>query len=323
MRSTHITLALGLTLSGLLVLSELSPGLFAQTGVVSVGAPTQGASTPNGGNSAIVIRPGDTVSITELNAPDLSRDVRVSADGRIYLPIIGDIPVGNLSESEAAHSIDAAFLSAHVLLHPQTSVLIREFASKGVTVLGEVAHPNIYPIAGARSLVDVLALAGGFTSMANARVIIKRGSGAAGELTVDVPVDNGRMDLNNDVPVYPGDQVVVQRAGLVYVLGEVTRPGGYSMQPNGMITVLQAVAAANGTTRVSGEKKVVIIRRSASGYITQPVNLRAMYKGKASDFALEPNDVIYVPDSDLRNLVINAPAILGTLAGATIYSFNR
>ena len=319
---TSITLALGIALSDLLA-PGLSSRLIAQTGAASKSPSNQAGSESNGGNSAIVIRPGDTVSITELNAPDLSRDVRVSADGRVYLPIIGDIPVGNLSEAEAAHSIDAAFLSARVLLHPQTSVLIREFASKGVTVLGEVAHPSIYPIAGARSLVDVLALAGGFTSMADARVTIKRGSGAAGELTVDVPVDNGKVDFNDDVPVYPGDQVVVQRAGMIYVLGEVTRPGGYSMQPNGMITVLQAVAAANGTTRVSGEKKVVIIRRAGSSYTTQPVNLRAMYKGKASDFALEPNDVIYVPDSNVRNLVVNAPAILGTLAGAAIYSVNR
>ncbi len=317
MRAVTTILALSLALLGF-----PAPELLAQSGAASTAAVSQGSSALVE-NSQILIRPGDTVSITELNAPDLSRDARVSADGRVYLPIIGDILVANLSEGEAAHAIDAAFLGAHVLLHPQTSVLIREFASKGVTVLGEVAHPSIYPIAGARSLVDVLALAGGFTAMADARVLVKRGSGTAGELTVEVPVDNGKLALKDDVPVYPGDQVVVQRAGMIYVLGEVTRPGGYSMQPNGMITVLQAVAAASGTTRVSGEKKVVVIRRNGSAYTTQPVNLRAMYKGKMPDFALEPNDVIYVPDSDLRNLVINAPAILGTLAGATIYSVNR
>ncbi len=281
-------------------------------------APVEGSRS-----AQILIRPGDTIGITVFNAADLSRDVRVSEDGTVNLPLLGDFPVADLSEAEAAHQIDQAFLLHHVLLHPQTAVFIREFATKGVTIVGEVVRPNVYAIAGSRSLIDIIALAGGLTPRADTRITIERRNGTIDQAIIPLPLDNGVLTLRNDTPVYAGDRIVVQRAGMIYVLGEVSRPGGYVMEQNGNITVLQAIAAANGTTRVAGSNSAVLIHRTPSGYTTGKLLLKDISRGKRPDFALQANDVIYIPESTLRNFVVNAPEILGSLAGAAIYSVNK
>ncbi len=241
----------------------------------------------------------------------------------INLPLLQNVPVAGLTEPEAAHRIDEAYVNGHFLLHPQSSIIIREFASKGVSIVGEIAHPNIYPVPGPRSLVDIIALAGGLTPAADTHVTIKRQDGSFAKATIILPVDNGVLTLQNDVSVSPGDRIVIERAKMVYILGEVTRPGAYIMQVNGTLTVLQAIAYAGGTTRVAGENNTKLIRRSSSGYNTDNVPLHNMFKGRIADLSLQANDILYVPGSTARDFIVNAPAILGTLAGAAIYSVNR
>lgn len=273
-------------------------------------------------SSSIVIKPGDTLAVTVFDAPELSRDVRVSGDGTVNLPLLNNLLVAGLTESQAAHQIDAAYLQAKMLLRPQTSVLIRDFATRGVAILGEVVHPGLFPVPGPRSLLDVLAQAGGFTNLADSRVDIKRADGTL-ELGIRLPLENGEEILAHDVVVSPGDRVVAKRASTVFVVGEVAKPGGYLMQYDGSITLLQAIAQANGTTRISRETDIYLIRRSGDTYTTRHVELRKMYKGRLPDFNLEAGDVVYVPGSTVRNFVVNAPEILGTLAGAAIYSTTR
>jgi polysaccharide biosynthesis/export protein len=284
-------------------------------------APANAGTLPS--SNGVLIRSGDTVAVTVFDAPELSVNVRVSGDGTVKLPLLPDVKIAGLSEASAARIIDTEYISRGFLLRPATSVLIHDFAVKGVSILGEVTRPGIYPIAGARSIVDVIALAGGLTVAADTRLIIRRTSGLVEVVTISLPLDDGAKTLGNDVEIFPGDRVVAQRAGTVYVLGDVGRPGGYVMQHNGMLTVLQAVAWASGTTRTSGENSAVLIRRSGETYTTSHLALRDMYKGKIADITLKPDDVIYVPSSNLRNFVVSAPQILGSLAGAAIYSVNR
>jgi polysaccharide export outer membrane protein len=158
---------------------------------------------------------------------------------------------------------------------------------------------------------------------ADTHLTIQHGDGSLTTATVSMPREDGGKILANDVRVLPGDKVVAPRAGIVYILGEVTRPGGYIMQHDGRITVLQAVAAAEGTTRFSSEKNAYLIRRTGDTYQTEHISIRAMYKGKQLDLPLNPGDVVYVPLSNLRNFVFNAPGILGSLAGAAIYSIHN
>ena len=271
----------------------------------------------------IGISPGDTISVNVYGTPDLSVVVRVSQDGTVYLPPLGIVHVAGLSEAAASQLLDNMYIGNHILLRPATTVLIRDFAARGVSILGEVLHPGIYPVAGPRSLVDVIALAGGLTISADSRVTIQHGDGTIDNAAISLPRENGAQTLADDVMVLPGYKIVVPRAGTVYVLGEVTRPGGYIMEHDGKITALQAIAAAQGTTRFSNEKHAFLIRRNGTGYTTQDLPIRAMYKGRSPDLPLNPEDVVYVPISNMRNFVFNAPNILGSLAGAAIYSVRQ
>ncbi len=286
-------------------------------------ATTQAHPTVPGNSRApsgdINLSPGDTISVIVYDTPDLTLTVRVSQSGTIDLPLLGDIPVAGLSEATASHLIDQKYIGAGILLRPATTVLIVEFASRGVSILGEVVRPGVYPVPGPRSLVDVLALAGGLTSAADTQLTINHGDGTASKV-VALPREDGSVILANDVEVLPGDKVIAARAGMVYVLGEVTRPGGYIMLHDGRTTVLQALAAAEGTTRFSNEKDAFLIRRTGDKIETSILSIRDMFKGKQPDQPLNADDVLYVPISNLRNFIFNAPGILGSLAGAAIYS---
>jgi polysaccharide export outer membrane protein len=271
----------------------------------------------------ITLSPGDSISVTIFDTPELSVPrVQVEKDGNIKLPELGDVHVSGLTASEVAHMIDMAYRDRDLVLNPQSSVVLLNFATNGVSIIGEVAKPGNYPVTGSRTLVDIIAMAGGLTTTADTRVTIQRSNGTL-EQNIFLPLDNGAATLRNDVTLSPGDKVVVQRAGTIYVLGDVARPGGYLMQYNGKITALQAVAQASGTSRTSGENNAVLIRRNGDTYTTERLPLRDMYKGKVHDVILSAGDVIYVPASNARNFVFNAPEILGTLAGAAIYSVNR
>jgi polysaccharide export outer membrane protein len=299
-------------------------------GVPSLAQPTQGAIPPRTdlvqlqsvpASSGITIHPGDTIAVTVSDTPELSLSARVSDDGTVDLPLLGLVKVAGLSEAGAAHLIDDDYIAHGDLLRPSTTVLIREFAAKGISILGEVARPGVYSLSGPRSVLDMVAL-GGLNSSADTRLFIRRNNNSDQTITVSIPFDDGVTALSNDVAVYPGDRIVAPRAGMVFVLGEVTRPGGYIMQHNGALTVLQAVAAASGTTRVAGRKNVVLIRRAASGYNTTHIELLDLYKGKRPDIVLQPDDVVYIPDSSVRNFVVNAPQILAQIAGSAIYSLH-
>jgi polysaccharide export outer membrane protein len=202
-------------------------------------------------------------------------------------------------------------------------VLIQSFASRGVSILGEVVKPGIYPVAGPRSLVDILALAGGLTADADTHLTIQHTDGTAITAVVSIPREDGAKILADDLQVQPGDKVIVSRAGVVYVLGEVGHPGGYVMRHDGQITVLQALAAADGTTRYSNESNAFVIRRTGETFRTERISIRDMYKGKQPDEPLNPEDVLYVPISNMRNFIFNAPNIIGSLAGAAIYSIRN
>jgi polysaccharide export outer membrane protein len=288
---------------------------------------TQTTMMTRGGNRApsndIDLSPGDTINVTVYDTPELTVTVRVGENGIVDLPLLGDIHVAGLSEAAASHLIDQKYISAGILLRPATTVLIQAFASRGVSILGEVVKPGIYPVAGPRSLVDVLALAGGLTPDADTHLTIQHADGTSTTAMVSLPREDGAKALADDVQVQPGDKVVASRAGIVYVLGEVGHPGGYIMKHDGRITVLQALAAADGTTRYSNESNAFLIRRTGETYHTEHISIRAMYKGQQPDEPLNPEDVLYVPISNLRNFVFNAPNILGSLAGAAIYSIRN
>jgi polysaccharide biosynthesis/export protein len=268
------------------------------------------------GSSALLIGPGDEVEIAVFGAPDLSEHTRVSAGGNISIPLIGYVQIAGLSSSEAEGAIEAKLRQNNVVNDPQVSVYVKEYTSGGISVAGEVAKPGFYSAIGPHRLYDVLQAAGGPTDKAANKVIINHRD-QNDTTTVEISKDPVEMASNN-IDLQPGDTVVVPKAGIVYVLGEVTRPGGYVLNSTGGITVLQVVAAAGGPTHVASSGKTRLLRRTENGLQEEGINLQKLLRGKARDIAVHDQDILFIPSSGIKT-ALNASALVATAGAAAIY----
>jgi polysaccharide export outer membrane protein len=201
-------------------------------------------------------------------------------------------------------------------------VVVEDFATSQVSVMGEVKTSGAYPIATPRPVLDVLALAGGLNPTANRHILIERRGDEQHPISYYVS-NNGDEAIETQVLVGPGDTVYVPRAGIVYVLGDVNRPGGYVMSNNeSQLSLLQGLALAGGTTKTSSDGHAHLIRKNPSGgYTDTALSVSAIEKGKHPDLALFPGDVLYIPFSFAKNLATNgAPNIAGAATQASIYA---
>lgn len=284
--------------------------------------PVQPLAAPETGSriekdsSTLVLGPGDEVEVTVYGAPDLSGHTRVSPDGNISMPLVGYVRVAGLSSSEAEAAIEAQLRQNNIVNDPQVSIYAKEYTSSGISVAGEVARPGFYSALGPHRLFDVLQAAGGPTDKAANKVMITHRD-QKDATTLDISKDPAEMAASN-VALQPGDTVVVPKAGIVYVLGEVTRPGGYVLNSTGGITVLQVVAAAGGPTHVASAGKTRLLRRTEAGFQEEPVNLKKLLRGKARDIAVRDQDILFIPSSGIKT-ALNASALVATVGTAAIY----
>jgi polysaccharide export outer membrane protein len=266
--------------------------------------------------SALVIGTGDELEVTVYGAPDLSGHTRVGADGNISMPLIGYVRLAGLSSSEAAGAIEAQLRQSNVVNDPQVSVYVKEYTSSGISVAGEVTKPGFYSAVGPHRLFDVLQAAGGPTDKAANKVIISHRD-QKDATTLSISKNPAEMTASN-VELQPGDTVVVPKAGIVYVLGEVTRPGGYVLNSTGGITVLQIVAVAGGPTHVASAGKTRLLRRTENGFQEQQIDVTKLLRGKAHDVSVRDEDILFIPSSRIKN-ALNASALLTTVGTAAIY----
>jgi polysaccharide export outer membrane protein len=292
--------------------------------VTSVGAQAQGSRLGNNQTHAPVSVPvsiasGDLLDVTVYDAPELTQEIRVESDGNVRLALIGPTKVAGMTAQQAGESIARELTAHNFLLSPQVNVLIKEFATQGVSVTGEVQHPGVYPALGSRTLLDVVSMAGGLTSIADTRITIKHRSGAEESLSVKLTNDNAQTSLDNNVQVYPGDLIVVPRAGIVYVLGDVGRAGGFVMQDNGKITLLQALAQAGGANRTAAINQAFLLRKNASGYATDKIRVGDLVRGRGGDVDLNANDIVFFPSSRLKYFVQDTQGVVASVAGAAVY----
>jgi polysaccharide export outer membrane protein len=278
--------------------------------------PSEQGTAGDAGSRALVIGPGDDLDIAVYGAPDLSGHNRVSGNGNISMPLIGYVRIAGLSSSEAEAAIEARLRENNVLNDPHVSVYVKEYNSSGISVSGEVVRPGFYSALGSRRLFDVLQAAGGPTDKAaNQAVITHRDQKDA--TTVLISKNPAEMAASN-IELQPGDTVVVPRAGIVYVLGEVNRPGGYVLNSSGGVTVLQVVAVAAGTTHVASPGKTRLLRRTENGFQEQQIDLKKLLRGKGHDVPLRNDDILFVPSSVLKE-ALNASTLVGLAATTAIY----
>jgi polysaccharide biosynthesis/export protein len=275
-----------------------------------------------GGQDTLLIAPGDLLHIQVADTPEMDEDARVTDQGVVPIVGIGDVKVAGLTPSDAATVVHDRLIDNHYLNHPQVSINVEEFATLQVSVIGEVKASGAYPIATPRPILDVLALAGGLTPEANRHILIERKGDQQHPLDYYVS-NNGAQAIAQQVMVNPGDTIVVSRAGIVYILGDVNRPGGYVMSNNeSQLTLLQGLALAGGVTRAAKQGHAHLIRKKPGGGFTDTeLSVGDIQKGKQPDLALLPGDVLYLPFSFARNLATTGAAtIAGSAASAAVYT---
>lgn len=272
---------------------------------------------------ALLIGEGNLLDVTVYGVAELTQQVRVNEKGSIYLPLVGYIPVVGLTGEEAQAAIEKQLVERGFLKNPHVSVLIREYTTQGISVAGEVAKPGIYPALGARRLFDMIAAAGGLTDKAGRRVAISRRHNPQEVEVITLSREPTELPESN-VPVYPGDTIVVSRAGVVYVVGEVARPSGIVMQQNEGLTVLQAIAMAEGTKSTAALDGAKLIRRTGKGPQELPIPLKQILAGKSPDVPLQADDIVFVPLSKGKSVAKKSlDAIVQIAVGLAVFGPTR
>ncbi len=279
----------------------------------------QAASSPK---ESLLLGPGDLVHVQVFNSPELETRARITDSGDLSLPLAGSLRVSSMTPAGAASAIANKYSAGGFLRHPQVTVLVDEYATQSVSIMGEVLRPGNYPVATPRNVMDVLSLAGGLTTVADRHITIqhRQDSSDHGDSRQQVFLPNdANAALSAQVLVRPGDLIIVPKAGIVYVLGDVGRPGGYVMQDDSTLTVLQAVSLAGGATKTAAEAHVRLIRRSGAQTTEIAVPLKQIQQGQIADMSLQHDDVLWIPFSYRKNFVISAPSIMGSTSAAAIY----
>lgn len=271
-----------------------------------------------------VIDPDDLLDVYVLGVPQLSRNYRVSPDGTIMVPLLSaPITAEGLTLNQLSAAISNKLRTAGLVSHPHVIVTVKSSRAHAIAITGAVKEPQIYSIFGPTTLLDVLSQAGGLAPDAGGTAIITKsgtkmqaaglvkGSGFPDSKGRRIKVNlrkllaTGNPRLN--VVIYPGDKVTVQHAGVVYVVGAIQRPGGFTMSSgHDKMTVLEAVALGEGLKPTALKKKAMIIRRGRqfpNGREEIPVNLKEILAGNASDPGLEANDILFIPDSASKKAI--------------------
>jgi polysaccharide export outer membrane protein len=260
--------------------------------------PPAAAATPErssepGGDSALRLGNGDLLEVSVYNVPELSTKTRVGSAGDIYLPLIDYIHVAGLTINEAEAAIEKRLDQGGFVKNPHVHLFVDEYTSAGVSVLGEVTRPGVYPVLGDQRLFDVISAAGGFTDKAGKDITVTH----RGQAPVALPISRNIAEhSDSNIAIAPGDTINVSQADIIYVVGDVLRPSGFLMQ-SGHLSVLQAIAlagGANSTAKLSGAR---IVHKGPSGLSETPVPLKKLLQAKADDIELQPDDILFVPTS--------------------------
>ncbi len=247
------------------------------------------------------VGPKDLLEISVFGADELSRTVRVSEDGRVTLPLLGEVLVDGLTKSELEQKL-AGLLGEKYVQNPQVTVFIKEYQSKRVSVLGAIERPGPYQLLGRQTLMQIVSEAGGLTRDAGSDIIIIRqlpdGTSTSLRISIDALFLKGDAQLN--VPLEAGDivNIPVDKLVAVYVFGQVKNPGALQVKKSAIPTLLQAIAQAGGFTDRAARGGVVIKRKDETGKEKEiKVNARSILNNKQPDVQLLENDTVYVPES--------------------------
>jgi len=308
-----------------------------------------------------VIGNGDVIDVDVFDVKELSREVRVSQTGSIGIPLVPvRLHVAGLTEVQTEQKIAEVLEANGLVSHPQVSVSVKERKSKPITVVGAVQHAMVYQADRPVTILEVLAEAGGIANDAGDTVIVTRPStepladssdppsigpedaaktpkesdarANPPALNEPPPLSNTiTINLNelvesgsatNNIILQAGDIVTVPHAGIAYILGAVSKPGGYVMaNDRSQMSTLKLLALSGGLSRTARKDRAVIIRKDSQGQQHEvAIDLKKMMERTAEDVSLQPSDILYVPDSASKQAMYRALEFgLALGAGVALY----
>jgi polysaccharide export outer membrane protein len=287
----------------------------AVSGSVPVNVPSSKVrkESPSEIDQTLRIGLGDELDITVFGLPELSQHVRIEGSGDVSLPLVGNLHLAGLSSYEAQTLIEKLLADGHFVNSPHVSVYVKEYTTEEISVIGEVSRPGVYTALSAHRLLDLIQTAGGLTDKAGSTVTVSHRDDPSSPLTLTLSNDAVKMAENN-IELLPGDNIVVSKAGIVYVLGEVNRPGGFVIEGN-KITASQVVAMAAGPTHLASLNHTQILRRTPEGLKNIPMPLQKILQAKVQDVSLQADDIIFVPESKAKGAL--GPLNIGSVLLST------
>lgn len=245
------------------------------------------------------LSPGDLVDYSVFGVPEMSQRARLNSDGVVYLPLLDKVQLAGLTTEQAQKRLEEMLVSGGFLRNPHVTVVVAEYAN-GISLLGEIARPGVYPVSGGRRLFDVLAAAGGLTANAGNIVNITHKDQPDKTESVTISKDPAKS-MGGNIVVMPGDTVVVAKAPVIYVVGNVVQPSGFMLDGTESFTVLKAIAMAHGTAQGAKLDGTKVIRKKDKGFVEIPVPLSKIMSAKANDIELKADDIVFVPSSTAKN----------------------
>lgn len=271
----------------------------------------------------VKLTPGSLLQMDVYGVPEYNGvSLRLDADGRVSVPHLSPLSVAGMTLLEAQEVIAQAFVTGQILIHPTVRLNLVQYNAGYVSVLGEVQLPGRYQLIAPRPLADVLALAGGETMAAGNDVEIQRASTTGSRVVEHIHlVQKERLAVLQQTTVGPGDSVLVHRAGAVYVMGAVNRPGGYLMVDNGGLSVLQALSLAGGASLDAAKGGMYIIRPHGESYEEIKVPFKRVLHEARSETELQVNDVLYLPRSGWKVTFLDGSAIIGAAVSGALFAY--
>ena len=291
-------------------------------------SPASTASYILGSDDQIVIRAFQVEEISE-------RPIQIGPDGLISLPMVGTVQASGLTVRELEREITAR-LAAYVQ-QPAVSILVTEYRSQPVSVLGEVNNAGVHRLRGETNLLEILSLAGGMRQDASYRIKMVRriewgqiplpgatldqtGKFSLAELNVKDVLETRRPEDN--IPIKPYDVITVPKADMVYVIGEVNKPGAFILNDRATMSVLQAVSRAEGLKALAKANKARVLRAIPGKTEKQEINVNVsgILRGSVPDMPLRPDDVLFVPNNASKAWTARGiDALIGVGTGIAIW----
>jgi polysaccharide export outer membrane protein len=256
-----------------------------------------------------ILSPGDLIQIRVFEQADYNPEVRLSASGTVLLPLIGTVDLNGKTVSQAEKLIEQRLVDAQIYRNPQVTIQLAEGPNQAATIVGEV-H-SVVPILGSRRLLDVLAVAGGLPPTASHVITINR-PGVAEPIVVDLGTDPLHSGLAN-VPIFPGDTIIIGRIGVVYMVGNFKSPGMIPLTQYTPLTLMEATALSGGLLYQGKYNDVRLIRTIGDHRTVVKLDIQRILHGKDADPILQANDIVFIPDDALKAFIANGN--LGTLLG--------